>query len=322
MSTVKAETINLSSLTLTEKVSQMVMVRVDTTDVRFFELGVGGIFVDDFHSKKDYRRTIELSQETSKIKLLVATDMEGYWNPFREFYTSKTFQQVKDGQEAYDLGEEQGAILKEMGFTLNFSPIVEVRNTVWPGRSFTGSKEEVQLKIKRYIEGLRDQGIMTTAKHYPGGSMVRNPHWWKYRTKIVDEDLQYFDKAIESRVDAVMVGHPIVYGAIDSNGKQSTISPEVIGHLRESFDGLIVTDAITMMGLRWSYLLRGNQLYVDAIRAGNDIVLDSGKRSTYPIVRKRIAAVVKAVENGELSEKDIDEHVKLILKKKGYMVTN
>ena len=77
---------------------------------------VGGVFLDKENSKEDYKKTTGFYQSNSKIKLFVATDMEGYWNPFNEFYKSKNFGEINSKEEAYELGKEHGEILKELGF--------------------------------------------------------------------------------------------------------------------------------------------------------------------------------------------------------------
>jgi len=314
------QTIKLSDLTLKEKIGQLVIVKPTGMGEKYLtELHVGGIFLNDKKSAYKYSETIEFYQNKSKIKLFVATDMEGYWNPFN-FYKSKTFGEISDDPEAYDLGVEHGKILSELGFNLDFSPIVEVRNTVWPGRSFTGTPTEVKEKISAYIQGLHKNNILATAKHYPGGSMVRNPHAVKYKTEIFEQDLEYFDHAINEKVDAIMIGHPIVYGAVDSNGKQATISREVIGPLRDKFEGLIITDAVTMLGLRLSYLFNFKKVYPVLISAGNDIILDTHKHSGYNAIKRRLHEIEKAVDKGYLSEDLINQRVKKILEAKGYFV--
>ena len=316
------DTIKLSKLTLKEKIGQLIIVKPEKLNKEYLtELHVGGIFLNDKKSAHEYAETIEFYQDNSKLKLFVATDMEGYWNPFN-FYDSKTFGDIQDDQEAYDLGVKQGKILSELGFNLDFSPIVEVRNNVWPGRSFTGDSEEVKEKISAYIQGLHKYEILATAKHYPGGSMIKNPHVKKYQAEIFESDLEYFDYAIENKVDAVMVGHPIVYGAVDSKGKQATISREVIGPLRDKFEGLIITDAVTMLGLSISYLFNFKKVYPVLISAGNDIILDTHKHSGYKAIKRRIHEIEKAVDKGYISENLIDEKVKRILEAKGYFVVD
>ena len=317
---VSAQQMNLSTLTSEEKIAQMIIVRGDTYEPRFLKLVIGGIQLDKQKTKESYKDLINKYQKNSKIKLLIATDMEGYWNPFNSFYKSKNFGEIKDGKEAYQLGKEHGKILEELGFNLNFAPVVEVRNKVWPGRSFTGNESEVKEKISSYIKGLHEYNIFATAKHYPGGSMLRDPHWFKVKAEIYPEDLEMFEHAIENDVDAIMIGHTIVYGAVDSKGKQSSISEEVIQPLRKKFAGLIISDAITMLGLRLSYLFRFNSVYIDLISAGNDMIIDSWRYSNYKKVKEKIDNVVRAVEKGEISEERIDDSVRKILEMKGYEV--
>ena len=247
--------IKISSLSLDEKISQMIMVGGDKSSEELIKTGIGGIFIDNLKTKEEYKEVIKKFQKKSKIKLFVATDMEGYWNPF-PFYNSKSFGEIKGENEAFELGKEHGKILNGLGFNMDFSPVVEVRNDVWPGRSFTGDKEIVEKKIKSYINGLQKDGILGTAKHYPGGNMVKDPHLFWVKSVVYENDLNFFDAAIDENVSVIMVGHAIVSGAIDSKGKQSTISKEVIGELRKKFDGLIISDAISMMGLKLSYLLK------------------------------------------------------------------
>jgi len=325
MGGVSAEVINVSELGVREKVSQMVIIKANDFDSRYSDIGIGGVLFGERDSKEEYKKIISDYQNKSRIKLFISADLEGYWNPFVSFYKSKNFGEVKDRDEAFSLGKEHGEILKELGFNLDFSPVVEKRNTVWPGRSFTGSDEDIRGKIVGYIEGLEGEGILSTAKHYPGGSMVKDPHIWRVKSEVFEDELSFFDSAINSGVSAVMVGHPVVYGAIDSKGSPVSVSYDAINPLREKFDGLIISDAITMWGLRKNYLFSFNRVYIDLINAGNDVIIDTNLwfspwTSKYSMVKKRIDNAVKAVERGEISEQRIDESVSRILQAKGYNV--
>lgn len=315
------QTINLSQLTLDEKIGQLMFVKPEGLNKKYLdELNIGGIFFNNLRSKEEYKNYISFYQDKSKIKLFVATDMEGYWNPFFNFYNSSSFGEISSGDQAYNLGKSHGEILNELGFNLDFSPVVETRNEVWPGRAFTGSKEEIKNKISGYIKGLHEENIFVTAKHYPGGSMIKNPHLVKYRTEIFEEDLEYFDYAISQKADFIMVGHPVVYGFVDSKGKQASISSEIIQPLKEKFNGIIITDAVTMLGLRVSYLFNFKTVYPQLILAGNDIILDTHKNSKYKSLIKRRDELKKSVLEGKISEERIDESVKRILEIKGYRV--
>jgi beta-N-acetylhexosaminidase len=315
------ETINLSEMSLEEKVGQLLIVRPTDLDQNYLDkLYVGGIFLSKQTTKEEYLEFVNFYKDNSKIDLFIAADMEGYWNPFSEFYESKSFGEINSSEEAYSLGKEQGKILNELGFNLDFSPVVEVRNNVWEGRSFIGTDEEISEKISKYIEGLHSEDIFATAKHYPGGNLVKNPHLIKFKVNATKQELNMFDVAINSKVDFVMVGHPVIYGELDSNGKQATISPEIIQPLKQNFDGLVITDAVTMIGLRISYLFNFKKVYPDLIRAGNNIILDTHVNSNYKKIKKRRDEILKQAKTDENLLKRIDESAKKILEKKGYEV--
>lgn len=319
-SVVAMEQINFSELSVEEKIGQMLIVKPQEIDSKWLNLKLGGIFVVNRNfSKEDYKKHISYYQNNSKIKLFIATDMEGYWNPFN-FHESKNFGDIKTQEESFELGKDHAEILKDLGFNLNFSPVVEIRNNVWPGRSFTGTNQEIENKIKKYIEGLQSEEIIATAKHYPGGNLVKNPHLLKYKVSATKNELNMFDVAIKSDVGAIMVGHPIIYGELDSNGKQATISEEIIAPLKEDFNGLVITDAVTMLGLSWSYLFNFKKAYPDLVMAGNDIILDTHYFSNYNRIKRRISYLSKQAQKNPELMKRINESSKKILEKKGYAV--
>lgn len=311
--------INFSELTTKQKVGQLIIAKPQSIDSKWLELELGGIFVNHLKDLKDFKNHISYYQNNSKIKLFVATDMEGYWNPFN-FYNGKNFGEINSKKEAYDLGVEQGKLLKEMGFNLDFSPVVEIRNNVWPGRSFEGNNSEISEKIQGYISGLHSEKILATAKHYPGGNLVKNPHIIKYKINASKDELEMFQVAFDSGVDAVMVGHAIIYGELDSNGKQATVSKEIIENLKEDFDGLVITDAVTMVCLSFSYLFNFKKVYPDLILAGNDIILDTHKFSNYRQIKRRLNYLAKEAEKNPELMKRIDESSKRVLEKKGYEI--
>jgi len=206
--------------------------------------------------------------------------------------------------------------MKELGFNLNFAPVAEFQDKSYGGRAFSGTKEEIKEKLKSYIKGLQ-KNVYGTCKHYPGKGMIKNLHIWKDKQKIGKDDLELFNTCINENISSIMIGHQIVFGEIDSKGKQSTISKPIISNLRSNFSGLIITDEINMLGLKFNYLFSSDKMYIDLIKAGNDVILDF---SSYKKVEKRIKALENAVKKGEISEKRIDESVKRILEKKRYSI--
>lgn len=315
------EKLNFSEMSLEEKVGQLLLIKPQNLNEKYLsELHVGGIFLSKQKTKSEYLKDVDFYKNNSKLELFVAADMEGYWNPFKEFYQSKSFGEINSKTEAHQLGKDHGKIMNELGFNLDFSPVVETRNNVWPGRSFTGTNKEIKEKISGYIEGLHSKNISATAKHYPGGNMIKNPHIFRYKVDATKQELEMFDKAIDSNVDFIMVGHPIIKGELNSNGKQATISPEIINPLRKKFQGLIITDAVTMLGLRISYLFNFKKVYPDLIRAGNDVILDTHVHSGYKRVLKRRNEIINQAKEDEFLRKRIDESCIKVLESKGYKV--
>lgn len=314
-------TINFSSLTLKQKIAQMIMIRGDNYNEGFTKLNIGGIFLDKQTSDSAYKNAINTWQENSKIKLLVSTDMEGAWSPFFKGYETprkfKAFSEVENSRQAYYEGLEQGRILKKLGFNLNFAPVSEFTDKAYGNkRVFLGSEEEIKEKLYQYIKGLQ-KSVSGTCKHYPGQGMIGNTHLRQDTQNISKQDLELFETCINNNISAIMIGHQITTGEINSKKKQASISKEVISNL-DDFKGLIISDEINMLGLRTSYLFQKKELYKDLINAGENLILDFIITPTN--LYKIISYIEDQVRIGEISEENINNSVKKILKEKGYEV--
>ena len=313
---IKDNVVDLDSLTLRQKISQMIVVRGDSGEMDFTNLNIGGIFLDRQKSKEDYKQLIKRYQDSSKIRLFVSTDLEGAWTPFREEELQfPYFSEIKDKEEAREIGLAHKNLLRGVGFTLNFAPVAEYSDDVYGGRSFIGTDEEIKNKIEGYIQGLQE-GIMGTCKHYPGNSMEKNLHYVRDTQKISTRDLELFELCIDNNISAIMVSHQIAQGEVDSNGKPSTVSKEVIDNL--NYDGLIIADEINMQALKSFYYLNKAELYVDLINAGNHVILDFDLDSKD--VNRLILNIEKKVNGEEIDKGLIDNSVRKILLAKGYLV--
>jgi hypothetical protein len=86
------ETINISEMTIEEKVGQLLLVRPNELNEKYLtELHVSGIFLNKQRTKDEYKKYIDYYKNNSKIDLFIAADMEGYWNSFSKFYSSRAF---------------------------------------------------------------------------------------------------------------------------------------------------------------------------------------------------------------------------------------
>jgi len=314
---IKNNTIQFDSLTLRQKIAQMIVIKGKVKKNMYLtNLNIGGIYFYKQKSEEDYSNLIIAYQNSSKINLFVSADLEGIWNPFSEFQKFPKFSEIKTEEEAYNIGLEHGEILKRIGFNLNFAPVAEFSDNVYGGRVFAGTKKEVEEKLESYIKGLQ-KNVLGTCKHYPGKGMIKNLHITKDKQIISKEDLELFDICIKNNISAVMIGHQIVSGELNSNGKSSSVSKEVIDNL-DNFSGLIISDEINMFGLKKFYLFDKKKLYKDLINSGENIILDFflNPVSTYKLILK----IEEEVKKGEVDEDKIDQSVKKILMAKGYKI--
>jgi beta-glucosidase-like glycosyl hydrolase len=208
--------------------------------------------------------------------------------------------------------------LKSLGFTLNFAPVVDLDDQIWKCRSFPGDERQVSELAEAYISGLQREGILATAKHYPGKTLVvKDPHKHLVVAIIHEEDIYPYQYLVEKdAIDLVMVSHLITTGAVNSEGIPSVASLPVMENLKNNFDGLVISDEIQMMGVKGFYETL-DEMYVAVFKAGNDIILnfDEDPMEIY----RMILTIKEAVENGEISEERIDDSVKKILTAKGFV---
>lgn len=317
---VQGKTVNLTKMPLDKKIAQMVIVHGSTWNEEAWKrLGVGGIHLFALADAKTYKTIIEKYQEDVTIPLLVSADFEGCLNPFSNFHQSIAVSEINNPEEALSKGKEDGKFMRDLGFTLNFAPVVDLNDEIWKCRSFPGDEKEVSELAEAYILGLQQAGIISTAKHYPGRTLAgKDPHKQLVTAIINKQDIYPYQYLIgDGVVDSVMVSHLITNGVINSEGYPSVVSEKVIGDLKEGFKGLIISDEIQMAGLRNFYSTL-DEMYLAVFKSGNDIILDFDED---PLEIYRMVKVVEAaVQRGEISEEKIDSSVRKILTAKGFVV--
>lgn len=177
-------------------------------------------------------------------------------------------------------GRVLGRELLAMGVNMNFAPALDINNN--PNnpavgiRSFGDTPELVSELGQAMIRGMQAEGVIATAKHFPGhGDTSADSH---FDVPIINHSLEHiravelvpFRAAIAAGVEAVMTGH-IVISALDS--RPATLSRTLLtGILREEmgFRGLIVTDAMDMHAVAREGTIPSIEA---ALNAGIDLVL-------------------------------------------------
>lgn len=295
---------------------------------------VGGIIYFTWaHNTRDPLRIADLSNGIQRASLglprglpvLISTDQEHgivarVGRPATLFPGAMAIGAGGSRSDARTLGRVAGAELRAMGVWQNYSPVADVNvdpaNPVIGVRSFGADPQAVAELAAAEIRGYRAAGVAATAKHFPGhGDTAVDSHYGFpviTHTREVWEALDAvpFRAAIAAGVDSVMTAH-ILVPALDDSGDPATLSrPVVTGLLREhlGYDGVVVTDALDMAGVRTKY--GDDRVPVLALKAGVDQLLNPPKLDV------AWNAVLRAVRDGELTEARLEESVLRILRLK------
>jgi len=285
-------------------------------------------------------------QALAEVPLLISADLEaGMGMRFTDAeWGLPAMALAATGDPAF--AEEQARITareaRAIGINHVFAPVADVNvdplNPVINTRSFGEDPHEVARYVAAFVRGLESEGVLATAKHFPGhgdthvDSHRSLPLLDVTRERLEQVELVPFRAAIAAGVSSVMVGHlgvpcidatpaPVraqfenAYGTFAAEVPHhatipATLSKPVIDLLRRElgFDGLVITDAMDMGGLAAHF--DPGEAAVRAIEAGEDQILFSADTDA------AIAAVREAVRSGRLSGARIDESVARILRAK------
>lgn len=260
-------------------------------------------------------------QEASEVPLLGAIDAEWGLGMRLDHTINYPFQMalgaVQEDSLVRDLGKEIARQVKRSGLHMNFAPVVDVnnnpRNPVINFRSFGEDKYNVSRKAIAYMKGMQEMNVFSTAKHFPGhGDTDTDSHYalpqinhsWD---RLDSLELYPFKKILKAGIGGVMVAH-LNIPALDSSGVASTLSRPIVTDLLKDklgFKGLVVTDAMNMKGVTKNNL--PGVVDKDAVLAGNDLLEFTED------VSRAILEIKKAVQEGKISQEEIDDKVRKIL---------
>ena len=310
----------LASLTLEQKVAQLVGVRAnglyrnpDQEDQKALrrevqQLGVGSLVV--FESEvESLPRVLNELQDLAKVPLLVSADLErGLSFRVRRGVVPLPYAMAIGASGSEDaarfMGEVTAREARAVGIHWALAPVADVNNNpqnpVINIRSFGEDPERVGRLSAAFVTGVRSGGMLATVKHFPGhGDTATDSHLHLAqiggsRARLDAVELQPFRRAIEAGVDSVMLGH-IAVPSLDPSGAPATLSQPIATDLLRrdlKFEGLVVTDALEMQGVRAAWT---GEAAVRAVQAGADVILLPPQASV------AVQAVARAVREGALT---------------------
>ena len=295
---------------------------------------VGGV-VMSLGSPIEVAAKVNALQRRSRIPLLVASDVEpglgrlegGIFTPgllaggnATVLPSNMAIGATGSVAHAREAGRITGVESRAIGIHLAFAPTVDVNNNpsnpVINVRSFGEDPHAVAALGAAFVAGVQGAGVAATVKHFPGhgdtdtDSHLALPIVTANRARLDSLELLPFRATIAGGAAAVMSAH-IALPAISGDSTPATLVPAIFRDLLRDtlgFRGLTVTDAMDMRGVGAGYGVEESS--IRAVQAGTDILLMP------PDIPTAIAAIVAAVERGEIDPARIEASVRRILELK------
>ncbi|SHN18211.1 glycoside hydrolase family 3 protein [Mucilaginibacter sp. OK098] len=313
-----------------KKIAQLFFVRAHTNLGQAYEDSVAKVIADEqvgglvFFQGGPVRQAnlINRYQKLAQVPLLIA--MDGEWgigmrlDSTISYPYQMTLGAIQDNSLIYKMGQQVAYDFKRLGMQMNFGPDMDVNNNpnnpVINYRSFGDNKYNVAAKGIAYFKGMQDEGLLTTAKHFPGhGDTNVDSHLdlplLPFTRQRLDSLEEYpFREAINAGISGVMVAHMDIPALDTTKNLPSTLSrPIVTGILKDSlrFKGLVVSDAMEMKAVL-KYFPDG-KADVKAFLAGNDIIELSADS------KRAIKKIRKAIRKGKIPIEEFNARVKKVL---------
>jgi beta-N-acetylhexosaminidase len=266
-------------------------------------------------------------QQQSKLPLLIAADFDSgvssRLNGTTVFPQAMAFGATGKTEYAEDSGRITALEARAIGVHWNFFPVADVNsnpaNPIINVRSFGENPQQVGEMVAAYIRGAKANGMLTTAKHFPGhGDTATDSHLGVAQVsgdmaRLESVELPPFRRAIQAGVDAVMIAHVSVPALENDPNRVAVTSPAIVTNLLKEhlgFHGIVVSDALDMGAVTRLYVANIGREAVDAFKAGNDVLLIP------PDLDAAYRAMLAAVGSGEISAERLDASVRKILEAK------
>ena len=296
----------------------------ETTQKALSSMPVGGIcyFAENLEDPQQVSEMLSATKQYARTPLFLGVDEEGgsvshlgsnEAMGVLHLEPAATYGQADDVQGLYDQSSALAGQMLSLGFNMNFAPVADLQvegNEVIGDRAYSADPAVVGRLSGAMVTGLQEHGIAACLKHFPGhGSATTDTHNGKsvsQRTleQLRNEEFSAFREGIDSGVYFVMMAH---LTNENFSSHPASLSPEVVSLLRNelNFEGVIITDALRMGAITDTY--GADEAAVMAITAGCDMILIPNS------VEKAFMGILKAVQEGTLTQERIDESVMRIL---------
>ena len=294
------------------------------------EQGIGGLilFERNYENPKQLKKLIKDLQAIRpkhSPPLFISVDQEGgrvlrLKEPFTQFPPMCCLGQADSDDLAYRFGSAMGKEMKAVGINMDYAPVLDVHSN--PNNPIIGQRaiSSDPLKVARLgckiIQGFKDAGVFPVGKHFPGhgdtsqDSHLTLPKVEKGQESLTQVELIPFVKAFQEGLEIIMTAH-VVYPALDETSA-ATFSNIILKNLlrdKMGFKGLVMSDDLEMQAVTQTI----EEIPALAINAGVDLFLVCHDITKVIQLQETL---IKDVEMGKLSQRDIDGAHQRIIKTK------
>lgn len=322
----------LAGMTLDQKIGQLLhpCIQPSASDEERIEMlgdiEPGGLFLFA-GSRKELQEITTWFQGRSSVPLIISADLENGAGKVVEeatkFPALMSLGATGDEQLAFEMGRAAAVEGRSCGIHWSFGPVVDISaNPLNPGtntRSFGDDPDLISRLSKAMIQGMQENGLCATVKHFPGGGFddrdshicntinpLRIDQWFALSGRM-------FQDAFDLGVWSVMVSH-ISLPTWDPGdhvhmqfSPPATISRRIVTELlrkRMGFEGVIITDALDMGGV--TSIGPFEEIIPRVIEAGCDMILFSSVKRDFRIIKD-------SIKGGRLTEAHVEASVRRIL---------
>ena len=307
------------SVPLAEQVGQLFAIghwphiETDTTTDRVRDLYIGSVILmaapEDEQEIKTWTATW---QAVALSPLIISIDQEGgivsRLKSSNYIQTAQT--EIISTDQAYAVAFKRAQELTTLGINANYAPVLDqsVLPTSFMYQRVFRDPDMIAKLGDAMVRGYQDGDVVAVPKHFPGhpdtsdDSHITLPTLDLSLAEYNDHTIQFTDIVAQGNTQILMTAH-VAIPALDPNFP-ATLSPIVIADLRNrvGYNGVIITDDLAMQAIsdRWS----PEEAAVLALRAGVDMIMLAAEPEH---ASSTVAAVIQAVETGELSRQRVWE---------------
>jgi beta-N-acetylhexosaminidase len=279
-----------------DSVGQLILTGVpgkvlDAKTAKLFErVQPGGfiLFGRNIETATQLRKLIDDLRDLSETEPIITIDQEGGRVSRLRLIGNEppNAQQLRDKDDVNLIsrhGDITGRLLRLFGFNLDLCPVLDISfddnaDNSLRGRCYGKTVEQVIRNAGAFNDAMREQGITSCGKHFPGYSAAKSdahyelPKIDRSREELDRNELAVF-REFTDNVDSMMICHGW-YPCFDAEKTSASLSRRIITDLLRGelgFDGLIMTDDLDMGAILNEYRLE--ETIRLAINAGNDLAM-------------------------------------------------